>query len=144
GDRRNVGAMLSNLGESARARGDYRGAAHYYQQAITEARESGNLDSEMLYQSNLGGALVGLGGENLPVAESYLEQVIGHERQEIFLFSESYRFLADALLGQGKVAEALDAARRALALGEQTQSQEHIGAAWCALGTVTAHRDGKE
>jgi tetratricopeptide (TPR) repeat protein len=142
GDRRNVGAMLSNLGESARARGDYQGAVGYYQQAITEAREIGNLDSEVLYLSNFGGALAAAGGGDLPAAESYLKQVIGHERQQIFLFSETYRFLAEALLGQGKVAEALDAARRALGLGEQTENQDHIGAAWRALGSVTAHRDG--
>src|SRR5262249_20772838 len=39
GDRRNAGAMLSNLGESARLRGDYQAAAELYQKALTVVRE---------------------------------------------------------------------------------------------------------
>jgi tetratricopeptide (TPR) repeat protein len=144
GYRRNVGAMLSNLGESARSRGDYEAAVRHYQEAIAQAREIGNVESELLYLSNLGGAFVGLGRDRLAAAETHLKQVIAHERQQVFLFSETYRFLAEALLGQGKVAEALDAARRALALGERTENQDHIAAAWRALGKVSAHPDSKE
>jgi len=136
--RRNVGAMLSNLGESARARGDYRSAIGYYQEAITVAREIGSRESELLYRSNLGGARVGIGANELPAAEADLKQVLAQDRRVAFLFSETYRFLAEALLGQGKVTQAFEAARKALALGVETENQDHIAAAWRALGCVMA------
>jgi predicted ATPase len=136
--RRNVSAMLSNLGESARARGDYRSAIGYYQEAIAVAREIGSRESELLYRSNLGGARVGIGSEALAAAETDLKQVLAQDRQAAFLFSETHRFLAEALLGQGKVAEAFENARNALELGMRTENVDHIAAAWRALGCVTA------
>ena len=137
--RRNVGAMLSNLGESARSRGDYQAAVKSYQVAILVARQIGNKDSEQLYLSNLGGALVGLGHEHFASAETHLREVLTRERPQVFLYAETYRFLAEALLGQEKLAEALDAARNALALAQRTENQEHIAEAWYALALVTAH-----
>jgi len=54
--------------------------------------------------------------------------------------SEAYRFLAQACLGQAKTAEALDAARRALKLGQEMGSQEYIAGAWRVLGQVAARQ----
>jgi tetratricopeptide (TPR) repeat protein len=48
--------------------------------------------------------------------------------------SENYRFLAEALVGRGKHAEALEAARRALELGREIENQEHVAEGWRALG----------
>jgi hypothetical protein len=49
---------------------------------------------------------------------------------------ETYRFLAEACLGQGKIAEALEMAQTAVALAQKTEDQDHIGGAWRALGLV--------
>ena len=45
---------------------------------------------------------------------------------------------AEALLAQGKVTEAFEAARKALTLGIETENLDHIAAAWRALGSVMA------
>ncbi|MBC7933182.1 MAG: hypothetical protein H7Z38_21675, partial [Rubrivivax sp.] len=52
--------------------------------------------------------------------------------------SENYRFLAEALLGQGRITEARDAALRALALGHEIENHEHIAEAWRVLGLVAS------
>jgi tetratricopeptide (TPR) repeat protein len=57
--------------------------------------------------------------------------------------SENYRFLAEALLGRGRVEEAREAALRAFALGHEIENQEHVAEAWRVLGLV-ASRAGAE
>jgi hypothetical protein len=47
---------------------------------------------------------------------------------------ETYRFLAEACLGQGKLRQALEAAQQALALSQEYAQQEQIGQAWRVLG----------
>jgi tetratricopeptide (TPR) repeat protein len=54
------------------------------------------------------------------------------------VLAETYSFLAAACLGQEKVEEALEAAQRALALGQQTENNELIAEAWRTLGLVAA------
>jgi predicted ATPase/class 3 adenylate cyclase len=138
-DRRNVGAMWSNLGETARMRGDYRAAIGYYEKAIGVAREIGSVESELLYLSNLGGARTGLGTVNdHTLAEANLQEVIDRNIPHAFLFAETYRFLAEARLGQGKVESALAAAEKALAFAERTENQDHLAAAWRVLGEIAA------
>ena len=136
GDRERLGAMLNQLGEHARLRGDYRAAEALYQEALTIAYETGNRNGEMLFLSNLGGARVGLGKYHL--AEEDLRRTI--RWAEIAgpggWLSRTYCFLAEALLGQGKVAEALAAARRALTLGMEVESPALTGNAWRVLGMV--------
>ena len=138
GDRERVAAMLNNLGEHARLRGDYQAAAPLYLESLKIAHETGNRDGELVFLSNLGGARIGLG--EFRTAEDELRQTIvlaGTAVQAGFL-SETYRFLAEACLGQEKVAEALTAAQQALALGQEAKAQDLIGGAWCALGMAAA------
>jgi hypothetical protein len=54
--------------------------------------------------------------------------------------SVAYDFLAQAYLGQGKVDEALKAARQALTLGQETELPGFIGTAWRVLGMALADR----
>jgi hypothetical protein len=92
----------------------------------------------MTYLSNLGGARIGLGDDS--AAETDLRHVIemaGATR--FYALSETYYFLAEALLGQGKTVEALEAAQHALVLGQETGNPEYIGGAWRTLGLVAAH-----
>jgi tetratricopeptide (TPR) repeat protein len=137
GDQRNAGAMLSNLGESARLRGDFHGAVELYEQALSEAREIGERPSEMIYLSNLGGARLGLG--QFREAEAALRQAIALTSLHKFcVLSETYGFLAQVCLGQGKPGEALEAAERAVAIGQETENHLDLAGAWRVLGQVTA------
>jgi serine/threonine protein kinase/tetratricopeptide (TPR) repeat protein len=136
-DRRLVANMLNSLGETARLRGDYGLAFERYQEAHAIAREIGNRAEQMAYLGNLGAARVGLG--KYEAAETDLRQVIEMAGTAgYFGLSENYRFLAEALLGQGKVDEALEMALVALSLGQGAGGQEHIGGAWRALGLVAS------
>jgi tetratricopeptide (TPR) repeat protein len=137
GDRRNEGAMWSNLGESARLRGDYKAAAELYEKALTVVRQIGNRDSETIYLNNLSGALLGMG--QYESAEIMLRKVIAAtDSPNWCTLSETYRFLSEACLGQGKFIEALEDAQRALRLAEESENGLDLGSAWRALGRVGA------
>jgi len=137
GDRRSVGNLLNSLGETARLRGDYAAAFAAYREALSIAREIGNRNGEILYLSNLGGARVGLG--EYDDAEADLRQTIELATAAGYVgISENYRFLAEALLGQGRLEEAREAALRALELGREIENQEHIAEAWRVLGLVAS------
>jgi tetratricopeptide (TPR) repeat protein len=141
GDRRSVGNLLNSLGETARLSGDYAAAFERYQEALAIAREIGNRNGEILYFSNLGGTRVGLG--QYAEAEADLRQTIEMGEAAGFVgLSENFRFLAEALVGQGRLEEAMLAARRALDLGREIENQEHVAEAWRALGLV-ASRSGE-
>jgi tetratricopeptide (TPR) repeat protein len=136
-DRRNSAAMLSNLGESARSRGDYRRAEELYEKALAAVRQISDRDSEAIYLSNLSAARIGLGK---------FQQVEADAREALTLVggsnfcahSETYAFLSEACLGQGKLKEALDAANRALGLARETENDLDLGIAWRTLGQVLA------
>jgi tetratricopeptide (TPR) repeat protein len=137
GDRRYVGNLLNSLGETARLRGDYPKAHARYSEALQIAREIGNRNGEILYLSNLGAARVGLG--EYEEAESDLRQTIEMATAAGYVgLSENYRFLAEALLGRGSLAEAKGAALRALELGREIENHEHLAEAWRALGLVAS------
>lgn len=129
--------LLNNLGVIAEARGDYQAALDCYQQALSVARELGSRDGEMTYLGNLNGVRVRMG--DYSQAEAGLRQVIRMaETSGWGALSYIYSHQAEACLGLGKLEEAIEAARRALALGREAESQEDIGSAWRALGRVAA------
>jgi len=138
GDRERIGAMLNHLGEHARLRGDYGAAAALYQEALKTAYETGNRNGEMAFLSNLGGARVGMG--EYRVAEYDLRRIIrwAEIAGQGGWLARTYRFLAEACLGQDKVDDALTAAQRALALGQKVGAPTLIGGAWRTLGMILA------
>jgi class 3 adenylate cyclase/tetratricopeptide (TPR) repeat protein len=137
GDRRNAGAMWSNLGESARLRGDYHAAADFYQTALDIACEIGHRESEVIYLNNLAGARLGLG--QFAQAEAGLRQAIALTGQPSSCsLSETYSFLAQACLGQGRASEAIEAARHGLALAQRSENYLDLGGAWRVLGEAAA------
>jgi predicted ATPase/class 3 adenylate cyclase len=136
-DRWQVMDLLNNLGVIAQARGDYRAAFGRFQDALNMARTIGHRDGELVFLSNLGEAHIRLG--EYQAAESNLRRVIQMARAAgSDGFSDTYVYLAEACLGQGNLADALAAARRALALGQSEEAQEYISAAWRALGMVAS------
>lgn len=138
GDRPGVGDTLNDLASTAQMRGDYSMAVSLYQDALAIFREIGHRDRTMVCLSNLGGAQVGLG--EYESAEPNLRQVIDSVEPTSWFLSETYRFLAEACLGQGKLEQALSAAQQALALSQEIAQQEFIGGAWRVLGMVAAKR----
>jgi predicted ATPase/class 3 adenylate cyclase len=137
GDRRNVGFMLNNLGVISHLRGDYEAAVARYTEALAIFREIGERTCELPGLGNLAGAQVGLG--EYAAAEANLRQAVewagpaGH-----FALSMIYCYLAESLCGQGKIDDALEAARTALDLGLRTENQDYIGSAWRALGLIAS------
>ncbi len=137
GDRRGVSNMLITMGETVRQRGDYAAAVRLYQEALAIARGIGEHTGQIICLNNLGGARLGLG--DYAAAEADLRQVISMAGPSAYqVLVETYSFLATACLGQGKVSEALEAARRALALGQRTENHELSAEAWRTLGLVAA------
>jgi class 3 adenylate cyclase/tetratricopeptide (TPR) repeat protein len=138
GDRERVASMLNNLGEHSRLSEDYRTAVNYYREALQMAQDTANRTSEMVFNNNLGGALVGL--ENYAEAEEHLRTTIqiAELTNQRGWISETYGFLAQACLGQGKLDQASNAALKSLALAQEVQAQEMIGVAWRVLGTILA------
>jgi tetratricopeptide (TPR) repeat protein len=140
GDRRRAMTITNNLGWLADTRGNYQLAKTLFQEALTIAREIGHRDGEMFYLSNLGTMRVMLG--DYPGAEADLRQVIQMSGDAgLSVLSESYRFLAEACLRQGKIDDALRCAQRALVLGHEAASQDYIAAAWRALGLIAGALD---
>lgn len=137
GDRRNAGSMFSNLGESARLKGDFQSAVSLYQKALEIAREIGNRPGEMLYLSNLGGARLGL--EQFSEAEKDLRQAIAMTGMRKFCsLSETYTFLAQACLGQGKLTEGRDAAQQGISIAMQIGNPLDLAGGWRAAGRILA------
>ena len=137
GDRRGVSNMLSTMGETARQQGDYTAAVKLYQEALAIARDIGERTGEIICLNNLGGVRLGLGDHDAAIAD--LRQVIRMAGPSGYqVLSETYSFLAVACLGQGKVEEALEAAQRALELGQRTENHELIAEAWRTLGLVAS------
>jgi class 3 adenylate cyclase/tetratricopeptide (TPR) repeat protein len=135
GDRRNMAAMLSNLGESARMRGNYVAAEALYEQALAEVRRIGHRDSEVIYLTNLSAARLGL--EKFALAESEaLEAIRLTDGTNFCVLSEAYSFLSEARLGQGRHVEARADAQRALAAARDSENDLDLGTAWRALGRV--------
>lgn len=136
-NQRGLATILNNLGETMRTCGDYQGAIALYEEALAIATRTGNQTLQRTLLNNLAGARVGLG--EYSSAEAELRQVIRSAEIDGWSgLSETYRFLGEAYLGQGRSDEALSAAQRALAWGQATGEQEQIGSAWRVLGMALA------
>ena len=141
GDRRNTAAMWSNLGESARFRGNYAAAEDLYQKALTAVRRIGHRESEAIYLTNLSAARLGL--KKFSQAESELREVLAlTDGNNFCALAETFSALGEACIGQGKIDEALDAARRALSLARESENDLDIGTAWRTLGQALSAARG--
>jgi class 3 adenylate cyclase/tetratricopeptide (TPR) repeat protein len=135
-DRRNSAAMLSNLGESARARGDYSRAEELYEKALSAVRQIGHRESEAIYLSNLSAARLGL--RKYQQVEVDAREALALVGSNFCAHSETYAFLSEACLGQGKLEASLDAANHALDLARESENDLDLGIAWRTLARVLA------
>lgn len=137
GDRHRTMQLLNNLGVLAVGRGDDALALRRYEEALRIAREVGHREGETMYLSNLAEVKVTLG--EYEAAEADLRQVIrATEGARLAGVSDSYRCLAEACLGQGKLDEAVAAGQRALSVAQESDEQQYIIAAWRVLGQAAS------
>lgn len=139
-DRRQMMSLLNNLGVIADYRGDQHTALARYHEALKTAREIGHRDGEIVFLGNVGEAHVRLG--EFELAEQDLREKIkmeeaGGSRNRAVTFA----LLAEAVLGQGRVEEALEAARTALEIQQRAGDQALLAATWRVLGQVATHFD---
>lgn len=142
-DRWGIACQLTNLGETARARGDARAAVALGSEALAITREIGNRTLELLCLGNLGAAQVEAGDH--AAAGVTLSQVIELARESPdvpFFLSETHRYLAEARAASGDFAAALAAGLEALELGRRAGRADFQGAAWRALGLSLGKRGG--
>lgn len=140
GDREKEGVMLHNLAVNASHRGDYESAVSLFEEAIKIHQEIGNRQSELITLTGMASAELGL--EKYESAEKKLNAAIAlavtANRGSL---SNTFRYLAEAHLGQNRLEEAFSAASQALMLASQTGRQEFTGSAWFTLGNLSAHPD---
>jgi tetratricopeptide (TPR) repeat protein len=140
GDREKEGIMLHNLAVNAHYRGDYQTAATLFEEALLIHREIGSRQSELYSLTSLAGAEIGLG--KYAAAEQKLTTSIGlavtANRSSL---AGTFRYLAEAYLGQNRTGEAFNAACQALILAMQAGGQEYTAAAWFTMGNLAAHPD---
>jgi class 3 adenylate cyclase/tetratricopeptide (TPR) repeat protein len=137
GDQRNIAAMWSNRGETARASGDYESAVGLYEKALTIARQIGHRDSEFIYLTNLSGARLGI--QQFEQAEIDLRQVISQTTApNSSVLPEACTYLSEACLGQGRLSEAIKMAQKAINLAQESESPLYLGEAWRAMGRIGA------
>lgn len=139
GDRYNATTVLNNLGATAYMQGDYLRAATIFEQCQQSYHHLGGKDNELLAASNLGGALAAAG--EYEKAEHILRATLPSIQHHRYESSNTCRFLAEALLGQGKLFEALSFAQQALNIAEQVQSPDLIGRALRTIGQVLSQTD---
>jgi len=134
-----IGKITGNLANTASHIGNYQQAVMLYQKALEIMEEFGDRDWKLLNLFSLGAAQVGLG--EYAEAENYLGEVLELTEGSGWLgLSLTYYFLAESYLGQGYQKYAEKAALEAMDLAIQTGAQEHLGAAWRALGKVASQK----
>lgn len=133
GDREGESQDLNTLGEIARLRGDFRCALDYYTESLNITRELHHPIPEAVRRNNRAGALVGLG--EYALAETELVALLD-ELPDTPLLMETYRFYAEALWGQGKVAQAMQAARHSLDMAQTAKQKDVLASIWRVLGEI--------
>lgn len=128
-----VGTISNNLANTANLRGEYQEAVELYGKALDLFRRTKNQDMIIMCLVNLSAAQVGL--EKYQEAESDLREVLELTETSGWLgLSLTYYFLAEALLGQGRIEESLKAGSKALEQSRESGAQQALGAAWKVLG----------
>lgn len=133
-DRLGVVIMLNNLGEIARLRGDYSSACDHYQASLDTCRAIGHAAGEAILNSNLGAARIGMG--DYRGAEINLIHAIEVAGDAHFTLAETYAFLTEAYVRQGKFIEAEEAVRKAIRLAQAQNAPLMLGQAWRALAIL--------
>lgn len=107
------------------------------QHALEDARKLGNVGGEMLCLTRAGRARIEQKEWGAAVVD-LLRVIELSEEVEWFGISQAHRLLAEALLAEGRTADATRSARMALEWARAVEHQTFIGQAWCTLGKIAA------
>ena len=132
--------IAHNLAENYRLRGDHAEALERFEAAIEDSRRAGFRNVELLARCGRAGSLIGLGA--YADAQGALDRLLEDCPPHWYALPTAQRFLAEALLGMGRLEPAEEAARRSLALAEKIQGVEDIGQAWRVVGELASRRGG--
>jgi predicted ATPase/class 3 adenylate cyclase len=138
GNQQNVAYALNALGVVQHARGDFEKAIDYYNESLEIMKKLDNKSAQIMIISNIGGSQIALG--EYKNGEQKLRQVlemVGGDNH--FILSETYHFLAQSLLGQNRIDEALKTAQISLNIAQESENTEIIGVAWRGLGMIASH-----
>jgi class 3 adenylate cyclase/tetratricopeptide (TPR) repeat protein len=136
GDSRGVGQAHNALGETALQVGDHARAEVHYSEALAIYRRIGHRNGELSALLNVGAARTLLG--RYDEGRSLLEQAISLAPAGWYALAEAERRRAEASLGLGDEATAVEAARAAVEAASRGESMEFLGLSLRTLGTVTA------
>ena len=131
---------LNNLGVIADARGDYNTAFNRYQRALEIAREIGHRDGEIVMLTNRGSEQVALGNYAAAEADLCLAIELAGSGGSWILPNTHY-YLSEASVRLGKLDQAMQAAKKSLALGSADGAPEFVGVAYRALAMVSKELD---
>ncbi len=120
GERNGEGSSLNNLGGAYSNLGQYQKAIEYYQQSLAIKKQIGDRNGEGTALNNLGTSFAKLNQpelailfykQSINVRESIRKDILGLSKDEqksyLDTIEKDYRVLADLLLKQGRVMEAL-------------------------------------
>ena len=124
GDRRGEGNDLGNLGNRYAALGQVARAIEYYEQALAIAKEIGDRRGEGAHLGNLGNSICRTWGGG--ARHRVLRAGAGHRQgdRRPIRRSLNLRYLADALLDQAKLNEAISLYREALRIADEIQNRQ--------------------
>lgn len=149
GNKRNYAYALNNAGVICDYRGDHERALLYFEESRAIMYEIGNRSGQIMIHGNLGFSLTELG--RFTESEKHLQKAIDlMGESQHFVFSEVYQSLALCRLGQGRIADALDAVIISLSAAENSHRPEAIGMGWRVMGLIASKKgdsvtyDGKK
>ncbi|MCO5207952.1 MAG: hypothetical protein M9928_23370 [Anaerolineae bacterium] len=128
--------IIGNLGETAKAQGDFEQAIAWFIQSRDLSRHTGVRSQELLDLSNLHHAQVEAG--HFREAEVGARSLLTRMPEDWHALVGVYRTLAIACLKQDKIADALTAAESALAAAQSRPSSRALGHAWHTVARVVA------
>ncbi len=130
---------LSNLGEAKLSLGQVAAATSLFGEALDVARTISSRRSELMAMINLGRVQLALANYEAAAAELQAAIELAGAEQPPFLVI-CYVALSEALLRQGRSAEALNAAEVGFTLAQATKGWEFIAPTWIALGLVASQQ----
>lgn len=133
-------SVLLNLANTVSLQGNYQRAIELYREALDTEVEISDPDWEWICLFNIAWTRIEMG--DFVEAEGDLRNILGEaESSGWFGLSMTNAYLANVCLKQGRMEDALPAAKKAVVLAKESGAKEFLGAAWRILGKVAIKLD---